>query len=151
MSYQYPPPPGLRSDFESPQMAGSFQLPSVICRDRDPLQAPDDRLPQDLNSNPQSSSKVGEIVRSTSTPNVRGQAAADAALAASAEKRRNKLGYHRTSVACGWCPDSLFHVLTAALLFKFIHMLTYFRTLPAEEDSVYSRSGRPAKSMCELH
>lgn len=43
------------------------------------------------------------IKRSASTPNIRGQAAADAA--ALAEKRRNKLGYHRTSVACGeHCP-----------------------------------------------
>ena len=40
--------------------------------------------------------------RSASTPNVRGQAAADAAaLSLAADKRRNKLGYHRTSVACG--------------------------------------------------
>lgn len=40
------------------------------------------------------------IKRSASTPNVRGLASAEAA-AALAEKRRNKLGYHRTSVACG--------------------------------------------------
>ena len=46
--------------------------------------------------------RPGKIKRATSTPNVRGQASADAAaLALSAEKRRNKLGYHRTSVACG--------------------------------------------------
>ena len=46
--------------------------------------------------------KSAKIKRSMSTPNVRGQASADAAaLALSAEKRRNKLGYHRTSVACG--------------------------------------------------
>ena len=46
--------------------------------------------------------RPAKIKRSSSTPNVRGQASADAAaLALSAEKRRNKLGYHRTSVACG--------------------------------------------------
>lgn len=46
--------------------------------------------------------KSAKIRKSMSTPNVRGQASADAAaLALSAEKRRNKLGYHRTSVACG--------------------------------------------------
>ena len=46
--------------------------------------------------------KTAKIKRSISTPNVRGQASADAAaMAISAEKRRNKLGYHRTSVACG--------------------------------------------------
>ncbi|PSS27884.1 hypothetical protein M430DRAFT_93507 [Amorphotheca resinae ATCC 22711] len=42
--------------------------------------------------------------RSTSTPDVPGQETTDAAaLALTAEKRRNKLGYHRTSVACGHC------------------------------------------------
>ncbi|KAI9890691.1 MAG: hypothetical protein M1814_003760 [Vezdaea aestivalis] len=40
------------------------------------------------------------VKRSASTPNVRVQAAADAAAMSLAEKRRNKLGYHRTSVAC---------------------------------------------------
>jgi hypothetical protein len=49
-----------------------------------------------------------KIKRSMSTPNVRGQASADAA-ALSAEKRRNKLGYHRTSVACGEL-KTLFHI-----------------------------------------
>ncbi|KAI9053602.1 hypothetical protein LZ554_002556 [Drepanopeziza brunnea f. sp. 'monogermtubi'] len=45
-----------------------------------------------------------KVKRSMSTPNIQGQASADAAaLALSAEKRRNKLGYHRTSVACGHC------------------------------------------------
>ncbi|KAL3424830.1 hypothetical protein PVAG01_04111 [Phlyctema vagabunda] len=50
-------------------------------------------------------SKSAKIKRALSTPNVRGQASADAAALAmsSAEKRRNKLGYHRTSMACGHC------------------------------------------------
>lgn len=39
------------------------------------------------------------LKRSASTPNVRGDDGMTLA-----EKRRNKLGYHRTSVACGWCP-----------------------------------------------
>lgn len=39
---------------------------------------------------------VSSLKRSASTPNVRG----DAGLSM-ADKRRNKLGYHRTSVACG--------------------------------------------------
>ena len=38
--------------------------------------------------------------RSASTPNVRGFPNGDAGMTL-AEKRRNKLGYHRTSVACG--------------------------------------------------
>ena len=40
------------------------------------------------------------LKRSASTPNVRGFPNDDAAMTL-AEKRRNKLGYHRTSVACG--------------------------------------------------
>ena len=40
------------------------------------------------------------VRRSASTPNVRGYNTADLALA-SADKRRNKLGYHRISLACG--------------------------------------------------
>lgn len=45
----------------------------------------------------------GEVRRSMSTSNVKGQAASESASAglSSADKRRNKLGYHRTSVACG--------------------------------------------------
>lgn len=55
--------------------------------------------PSESNS---AASKAAKVKRSISTPNVRGQASADAAaLALSAEKKRNKLGYHRTSVACG--------------------------------------------------
>ncbi|KAI9814706.1 MAG: hypothetical protein M1826_002152 [Phylliscum demangeonii] len=47
---------------------------------------------------------AGHIVkRSLSTPNVRGLATDAAALSYAAERRRNKLGYHRTSVACGHC------------------------------------------------
>ena len=40
------------------------------------------------------------LKRSASTPNVRGFPSGDASMTL-AEKRRNKLGYHRTSVACG--------------------------------------------------
>ncbi|KAI9788859.1 MAG: hypothetical protein M1816_006523 [Peltula sp. TS41687] len=42
------------------------------------------------------------IKRAASTPNVRGLATSDV-TAMSYDKRRNKLGYHRTSVACGHC------------------------------------------------
>ncbi|KAI9817585.1 MAG: hypothetical protein M1827_001197 [Pycnora praestabilis] len=47
------------------------------------------------------------VKRSASTPNVRGLAAADAAALSlsAADKRRNKLGYHRTSVACDQQPQ----------------------------------------------
>ena len=44
-----------------------------------------------------------KLKRSASTPNVRGLGIVDAGMSL-ADKRRNKLGYHRTSVACGkWC------------------------------------------------
>lgn len=42
--------------------------------------------------------------RSASTPSVRGFSNGDAGMTL-AEKRRNKLGYHRTSVACGRFPS----------------------------------------------
>ncbi|KAF2258251.1 hypothetical protein CC78DRAFT_537937 [Lojkania enalia] len=45
-----------------------------------------------------------EIRRSSSTPHMRNLAVASSGeLSPTADKRRNKLGYHRTSVACGHC------------------------------------------------
>ncbi|KAJ8059097.1 hypothetical protein OCU04_012073 [Sclerotinia nivalis] len=50
------------------------------------------------------SSKESKAKRSMSTPNIRTSSNTDAAaLALVNDKRRNKLGYHRTSVACGHC------------------------------------------------
>jgi len=46
------------------------------------------------------------LKRSASTPNVRGMSNGDAGMTLE-EKRRNKLGYHRTSVACGKCSKNL--------------------------------------------
>ncbi|KAE8447449.1 hypothetical protein EG329_010722 [Mollisiaceae sp. DMI_Dod_QoI] len=103
MSYQYPlSAPGLDS---SSNMIPSFHHPSSL--DHAPTPPP----PQTKLDSPSlktrvnpAGSKAAKVKRSMSTPNVRGQATADAAaLALSAEKRRNKLGYHRTSVACGHC------------------------------------------------
>ena len=45
---------------------------------------------------------VSTLKRSASTPNVRG---GESAMSV-ADKRRNKLGYHRTSVACGTCTSN---------------------------------------------
>lgn len=102
MSYQYPlPTPGLDS---SSNMIPSFHHPSSLDHAQTP---PPPQTKQESPSlknriNPAPGSKAAKVKRSMSTPNVRGQATADAAaLALSAEKRRNKLGYHRTSVACG--------------------------------------------------
>jgi len=48
-----------------------------------------------------------EIKRSASSPHIRGLAVADTSALSPTDKRRNKLGYHRTSVACGMsCPFS---------------------------------------------
>jgi hypothetical protein len=42
-----------------------------------------------------------EIRRSASTPHIRGLALSESSALSPTDKRRNKLGYHRTSVACG--------------------------------------------------
>lgn len=48
-----------------------------------------------------------DLKRSQSTPHIRGLAMADttSSISPTMDKRRNKLGYHRTSVACGKCLD----------------------------------------------
>ncbi|KAI6708035.1 hypothetical protein JHW43_009435 [Diplocarpon mali] len=96
VSYQYPPPssgldsasniiPGYQPR-EHPQSPGRIRPDS----------------PAHHNRGGAVDSFSAQTKRSMSTPDVHGQATADvAALALSAEKRRNKLGYHRTSVACG--------------------------------------------------
>ncbi|KAI9670906.1 MAG: hypothetical protein M1817_003791 [Caeruleum heppii] len=102
----------MSSDLQQPLMAPSNgimdNLPSPFTKDIDGF--PGVLQPPPLTVVPvhrrRRSSKPGmsSMKRSASTPNVRGQAAADAAaLSYAADKRRNKLGYHRTSVACGHC------------------------------------------------
>ncbi|KAL8652836.1 MAG: hypothetical protein Q9226_004100 [Calogaya cf. arnoldii] len=49
---------------------------------------------------PSKGSMSSSLKRSVSTPNVRGVLTAESSMSL-ADKRRNKLGYHRTSVACG--------------------------------------------------
>ena len=84
-------------------------------------------------------SKAAKIKRSMSTPNVRGQSSAEAAaMALSADKRRNKLGYHRTSVACG--EQQLCEALTWTLIFREVKTDSLFRTLSQEEDQMHSSS-----------
>ena len=96
MAYQYPSS-GLESS-----MIPSYHHPPL---DREQPQSPASTTPASpslKNKGSSAGSKSAKIKRSMSTPNVRGQSTADAAaLALSADKRRNKLGYHRTSVACG--------------------------------------------------
>lgn len=104
MSYQYPLPPAPDVDISSSSFVNNYQLP-----------APAPPHSQAINKSPpvrrgvSGPSKIGKIKRSSSSPNVRGQARADqtesAFISLADEKRRNKLGYHRTSVACGqFCP-----------------------------------------------
>ncbi|CZT47951.1 uncharacterized protein RSE6_08577 [Rhynchosporium secalis] len=101
MSYQYPLP---SSGMEPSNMIPGFHQPSMDHEQpSSPAQMKMDS-PSLKNRGNAAASKSAKIKRSMSTPNVRGQASAEAAaLALSAEKRRNKLGYHRTSVACGHC------------------------------------------------
>lgn len=68
-----------------------------------PLQQPMSRASASLAAARRRKSSKGAMVsalrRSASTPNVRGLVAQE--TMSLADKRRNKLGYHRTSVACG--------------------------------------------------
>jgi hypothetical protein len=100
MAYQYPM--GSSGLDSSSNMIPSYHtLPGEHTQPNSPADAKPSS-PSLKNRGPTAGSKAAKIKRSMSTPNVRGQASADAAaLALSAEKRRNKLGYHRTSVACG--------------------------------------------------
>jgi hypothetical protein len=99
MPYQYPIPSGPNADIP-PNLVNDYHLPAL---------APPAH-PQTLHQSTVTpirgdtplASKLGKMRRASSTSNVQGQARADAKeTALSAEKRRNKLGYHRTSVACG--------------------------------------------------
>lgn len=102
MAFQYPDPSESRLDVATaPHIVRNFQLPPVMPLDQSIPSLSDDNFHPD--DDQRSPSKDEKIKRAASTPNIRDQAAADASLAASAEKRRNKLGYHRTSVACGHC------------------------------------------------
>ncbi|PBP28398.1 Fungal Zn binuclear cluster domain containing protein [Diplocarpon rosae] len=97
--YQYPPP---SSGLDSPSNTiTGYHHP------RDLPQSPGQTRPgspSHINRGSVGDSLSARTNRSMSTPNVQGQATSDvAALALSADKRRNKLGYHRTSVACGHC------------------------------------------------
>lgn len=95
MSYPYPSP-GL----DTSSMIPSYHHPL----DQEQMDSPGQMNPSSPGKNRglTANSKSAKIKRSMSTPNVRGQSSADAAaMALQAEKRRNKLGYHRTSVACG--------------------------------------------------
>lgn len=75
-----------------------------------PVQQPMSRATVSLAAARRRRSSKGSIMsslkRSVSTPSVRGLAIGESGMSM-ADKRRNKLGYHRTSVACGMCSPQL--------------------------------------------
>ena len=81
------------------------------------------------------------LKRSASTPNVRGLMDGDVGMTL-AEKRRNKLGYHRTSVACG---------MFSSVDLQEHSLSFFFRTLQTAQNKMLARSGRRAQQMCQLH
>lgn len=120
MSYQYPPPPpqnGADMDIQPsgymPNYSAHHQPPSAL----DMRPNPDSD--HSMKERRESFSNSIKLKRSISSPSVRPQqtqtqqsqlppsqnsaAEQNALNLAAAEKRRNKLGYHRTSVACGHC------------------------------------------------
>ena len=104
------------------------------------------------------------VKRSASTPNVRGVAADMAALSYAADKRRNKLGYHRTSVACGtfatvsnplpflvMCLAGPYSLRPQSAVARDLTRWWPRRTLPEAEDQMFACAGRPSRSMLQLY
>ena len=144
MSYQYPPPPPNGADMDMPPSGylPSYSVPPHASSGMDP----DSSLP---------SRERSDLRRSISTPVVgpsqsQGQPQqpptpqqSAASQDAAAERRRNKLGYHRTSVACGKYPPS---VLRQALDAK-----TRRRPLSSPKDSVCPVAKRCPGTVHQLH
>ncbi|KAK4105302.1 hypothetical protein N658DRAFT_482821 [Parathielavia hyrcaniae] len=100
MSYQYPPPP-QDGDMDIPQSgyltgysASSDLDPDSSIPFREHLE-----LKRSISTPMAGSSQSQGLPSQPPTPQQSSAAAQDSA----AERRRNKLGYHRTSVACGHC------------------------------------------------
>lgn len=100
MSYQYPiPSSGPNINIQSSNPINKYHLPSII---PPPSSHAIPKQPSPIRRGASLGQKQQKMKRSMSSPNVRGQSRTDGSESAmSAEKRRNKLGYHRTSVACG--------------------------------------------------
>ncbi|PKS10514.1 hypothetical protein jhhlp_002266 [Lomentospora prolificans] len=107
MSYQYPPPPppnGAEMDMPHAGYMPNYNLPPPTNSSMEMRPAQDS--PMSLKDRKDSLSQASlKIKRSLSTPNVRSQPTVPehVPMGMPGEKRRNKLGYHRTSVACGHC------------------------------------------------
>ncbi|KAK5663402.1 hypothetical protein OQA88_3831 [Cercophora sp. LCS_1] len=121
MSYQYPPPPsqnGADMDMPPSGYLPNYSVPPQSSAGMDMRSGPDAGIPPRDRSD--SFSKSLKLKRSISTPAVgapqpqppaqqlpltpQQSSATQDSLALAAEKRRNKLGYHRTSVACDQQP-----------------------------------------------
>lgn len=105
MSLKLPPQPADSGEQQlmSPNQVDSFQIPSARDSTLKKRKAAKGKGPTDLR-------------RSSSTPHLRGPPTGDSGpLSPNSDKRRNKLGYHRTSVACG----KSFHGLLVAILLLF--------------------------------
>ena len=128
MSYQYPPPPpqnGAEMELPSSGYMPSYSVPPQTSSGMDIRPSPDSGVHHRERSD--SFSKSMKLKRSISTPIVgpplpqaptqqpptpqQSTTPDNSVLGLSGEKRRNKLGYHRTSVACGkfstWGFDSV--------------------------------------------
>lgn len=107
MSYQYPPPPHNGADMDMPPSGylGSYSVPSQAPSGIDqsfPSRERSDSFSKSLKlKQPMSTPAVGPPPPAqTQTPQQPTAPGQDLA----GERRRNKLGYHRTSVACGKYP-----------------------------------------------
>ncbi|KAK2006893.1 hypothetical protein LZ32DRAFT_543045 [Colletotrichum eremochloae] len=105
MSYQYPQPlpySGTGMGVSHPGYAPNYDAPAPMPLPMDPR-----NQEQSLKERKESFSQASlKLRRSMSTPNVRPRqtSTSDANQSGLAsDKKRNKLGYHRTSVACGHC------------------------------------------------
>jgi hypothetical protein len=97
-----------------------------------------------------SKSKIpGELRRSTSTPHMRNLAVGTSGeLSPTSNKARNKLGYHRTSVACGMSTKAY---VSCVANWTIVTNTNKCRTLPTEKDSMSTGTGRSTGSLFELH
>lgn len=94
----------------------------------------------------------GVLKRATSTPLIRTLAFGEEGRRSPAAKdqRRNKLGYHRTSVACGRCRSRL-STPTFSGKVRYNQSSFQHRTLSAKKDQVSPSPGRPSRKVFKLH
>lgn len=106
MSYQYPPPPppnGAEMDLPPSGYMSSYGVPHATASAMDLRSGQESSMSLKDRKDSLSQASLRNIKRSLSTPNVRSQqnSSEHVPMGMPGEKRRNKLGYHRTSVACG--------------------------------------------------